>query len=319
MKNPKNSTLLTVFFLLIGIIILQACSSDEAATSATNATCSFTTTGSLTASTSTTSTDPVCYNTTYSVPYTEGLSHSGERTDSNCNCPSGVSTSHASGVPDWIKNNFCCVTTTMTGGDTKVKIQFTGQPAHKSHYWGSSDACYESAPSVKQMNPNSTSAQTFTLEVPKSPSIGTGSGDDTPYSAVGVAVNGASFFNNEAAPGDDLTNEIKSMDFGNGHPTDTGSYHYHIEPCYLSNNDSRLIGLMADGFPIYGQKDPDTGNAASCITTAVNGYTINASDHCITATDGSNGQPGYSYHILTSDPYVIADYVGTSPATLQTN
>ena len=316
MKNPTSSTLLTVFFLLIGITLLQACSSDEAAT---NATCSFTTTGSLTASTSTTNTDPVCYNTAYSVPYTEGLSHSGERTDSNCNCPSGVSTSHASGVPDWIKNNFCCVTTTMESGDTIVKIQFTGQPAHKSHYWGSSDACYESAPSVKQMNPNSTSAQGFTLKVPKSPSIGSGSGTATPFSAVGVAVNGASFFNNQAAPGDDLTNEIKSMDFGNGHPTDTGSYHYHIEPCYLSNNDSRLIGIMADGFPIYGQKDPDTGTAASCLTTAVGDHTIDASEHCITATDSSNGQPGYSYHILTSDPYVIADYVGTSPATLQTN
>src|SRR4051812_39198947 len=42
-----------------------------------------------------------------------------------------------------------------------------------------------------------------------------------------------------------------------GHPQGTGIYHYHSEPYALSYDDGNFIGVMRDGYAIYGRKDAD--------------------------------------------------------------
>ncbi|HNI61326.1 MAG TPA: YHYH protein, partial [Pseudomonadota bacterium] len=59
------------------------------------------------------------------------------------------------------------------------------------------------------------------------------------------------------APGDDIYREAMTFDRCGAHPTPTSAYHYHSEPYSISYNDSNFIGVMRDGYPIYGRKDPD--------------------------------------------------------------
>jgi len=60
-----------------------------------------------------------------------------------------------------------------------------------------------------------------------------------------------------AAPGDDIFLEVETFDRCGAHPTQNGTYHYHGEPIALSSDDARFIGVMRDGYPIYGRRDAD--------------------------------------------------------------
>src|SRR5438477_1446097 len=74
---------------------------------------------------------------------------------------------------------------------------------------------------------------------------------------VGLAVNGVAIFDNQAAPGDDIFTEARSFDRCGGHPAPGGAYHYHSEPYAISSDDSRLIGVLRDGYFVYGRRDAD--------------------------------------------------------------
>ncbi len=103
---------------------------------------------------------------------------------------------------------------------------------------------------------------------------------------VGLAVNGVPIFSNFAAPGDDIYVEAKSFDRCGGHPQMTGAYHYHGEPYAISYDDDHLIGVMRDGYPVYGRKDP--GGAAPTLDAA-GGHTG--------LTPDSPSTPVYHYHL----------------------
>ena len=69
---------------------------------------------------------------------------------------------------------------------------------------------------------------------------------------IGVALNGVPFFNQYAAGGSPLTNEVNGFDQWWGHPQMSGMYHYHVEPLYLTTvkaTKSSLMGFLLDGFP----------------------------------------------------------------------
>ena len=62
------------------------------------------------------------------------------------------------------------------------------------------------------------------------------------------------FYNQYNGQSNPLTVEINSFDQYNGHPQQSGMYHYHVEPTYLTamHGSDALLGFLLDGFPVYG-------------------------------------------------------------------
>lgn len=217
--------------------------------------------------------------------------------------------SFGSDVPDWIANNFDCVQVTKSGSNYVFKTN--NIPMHNSAYFDEDDSRYESSmPSGRAVNPNRIGEVNYTFTIPVTPS----SGDDvdTEYNAIGVAIDGLVFFNNQAAAPDTLANEVATLDNGNGHPTNTGAYHYHIEPLEITDNDTKLIGILRDGYAVFGKKCPSTNTAPSDLD-ARNGHT---------ADTGITGLGTiYHYHlgVLAGDGVdeeVITDTYYGSPGTM---
>jgi hypothetical protein len=175
----------------------------------------------------------------------------------------------------------CRVTLTMSG--TTVSAQGDSQPDYLSYYFATSSPCHEDYTAAIQ-NPNLISAATYTASLPLTP-------DTTEHqmrgAIVGVAADGVSIYGNFAAPGDDIYQEAKTFDRCGGHPDPTGRYHFHSEPYSLTYDDDRFVGVMLDGYPIYGRKDPDgsyptvdadgghTGTTIHSPTTPVYHYHVN--------------------------------------------
>ena len=187
-------------------------------------------------------------------------------------------------------------------GDTVV-IQATDLPNHPSPYWGVGNANYEAPQTGMSVNPNLIATQNLTFRVPADPSTATSS--DTPLGPMGVATNGVALFNQYAAGRVPLTNEILSFDRYNGHPSPSNQYHYHFEPVWLTSaSKSALVGVLLDGYPVYGPQDGDgttPGDLDSC-----NGHTRATSD----VPSGI-----YHYHTTTAVPYIAGCFRG-KPGTV---
>lgn len=180
-----------------------------------------------------------------------------------------------------------------------VTLQSRDVPDHASPYWGSGNALYEAPHAGMQVNPFTIQEQTLTLRVPSTPQVsGT---TDTPLGPIGMAVNGVALFNQYAAGRMPLTTEIVSFDRFNGHPTPTNQYHYHFEPLAITNgNTSGLVGVLLDGFPVYGPDDP--GGARPSDLDSCNGHTAPTAD---------STQATYHYHTTTTVPYIAGCFRGT--------
>jgi hypothetical protein len=197
---------------------------------------------------------------------------------------------------------FSSSSVTITVEGTNVVLKSNAVPDHKSPYWGTSNALYEAPHAGMIANPNLIVAQTLTLRVPGSPAVASAS-SDTPMGPIGMAINGVPLFNQYAAGRSPLTGEIISFDRYNGHPQQSGQYHYHLEPLWLTaaNGPSSLIGVLLDGFPVYGPKDSD-GSTPSNLDSC-NG-------HSHATADVSSGI--YHYHATTAVPYLSGCYKGTA-------
>lgn len=206
----------------------------------------------------------------------------------------------AADVPLWFRE-FKCVTIRKDGD--QVLIRTRDVPPHPSYYFGAESALFASLPDGKRGNPNRIVEQDYELRIPLTPRAAPAT-TPTSLDAIGVAVNGVLLFNNQAAPGDDLLEEIQSFDQANGHPTPSGTYHYHIEPVLISNNDAKLVGVLLDGFPVYGKKDED-GSVPKL--DSAHGHT-----HATRLFPSGV----YHYHVTDSDPYIAAVYHGT-PGSLR--
>jgi hypothetical protein len=123
--------------------------------------------------------------------------------------------------------------------------------------------------------------QTFSMTVPLTPNTT----QTMTMGSVGLAVNGVLLFDNRAAPGDDIYLEAGSFDRCGGHPNDTG-YHYHSEPLAISQDDARLVGVLRDGYPIYGRRDADGSLPTLDARGGHTGVTVD-----------SPGAPVYHYHL----------------------
>ena len=195
-------------------------------------------------------------------------------------------------------------TATVSLDGTTVVIRTTDVPDHKSPYFSTSDANYEAPQTGMQINPNRIATQNIVFRIPVSPAAATPS--DTPLGPMGVAVNGVVLFNQYAAGRVPLTSEILSFDRYNGHPTPSSQYHYHVEPLWLtaSRGKAALIGVLLDGFPVYGTID-ENGSAPSDLD--------NCNGHTGVTTDFPQGI--YHYHVTSAPPYISGCFHG-SPGTV---
>lgn len=143
-----------------------------------------------------------------------------------------------------------------------VIIETNGLPNHTSPYWSTTNALYvePTVTSFDEMAPGTIDrfVGTYTLTVANAPSLANSS-SSTGLGAIGIAVSGSVIYNDEEGPGVPLDSAAGSLDFNGAH-TGPQSYHYHLEPISFSDDDSNLIGVIADGFFLYGRKCNSTGD-----------------------------------------------------------
>ncbi|MBY0384485.1 YHYH protein [bacterium] len=229
-------------------------------------------------------------------------------------------TNIADDAPDWIKNNFHCVTVQVCS--TSYKFITNNLPPYKTNYYttaakqttfpttGLSDG------STRNKNPNSISTQSITLSIPKTPTLKSSNLNSTSgagLDCLGLTTYGVCIFNNQAAPGDSLATEFLTMDNGDGHPQNTGKYHHHTEPYYISYDDNKFIGIALDGYPVYGRKNQS------------NGYpSLDTSTHTASCTTPEFPSGTYCYHVdngvsvgTNVDKYMIGTYFRGIKGTIQ--
>lgn len=213
--------------------------------------------------------------------------------------PTAPATPSTSGVQALYAQFVSAVTVSIDGGT--VTLHTNDLPDHKSPYWGTSSANYEAPHAGMQVNPHQITSQNLTFRIPSSPASAA-SASDTPLGPIGISVNGVVFFNQYAAMRQPLTSEIVSFDKYNGHPSPSNQYHYHFEPVSITaSSRSRLIGVLLDGFPVYGPIDSD-------------GSTPTGLDACNGHTGATPEFMGgiYHYHTTTAVPYISGCFRGTA-------
>ena len=231
----------------------------------------------------------------------------------------------------------CTQDTNNDGTADYMVVESTNQPEHESYYFEDDnhhhedfdfntnkykyDAVYDSQRTGAAGN-NMIEAQTVVMKMPITPSAAA-TKTVTPYGTIGLAINGVSFFNENAAPGDDITEELFTFDQCSGHPQGSGLYHYHVDPVCLirdlggevttvthtaggktyswiedtGTNAGLLVGFLVDGFPVYG---PVGNSETDCNGVAVSSDTIdeyNGHSHCTTEFS----ETIYHYHVKTAE------------------
>ena len=188
--------------------------------------------------------------------------------------------------------------TTFTVGDDYITITSTGEPDHKSMYYPSAHALYEDYDEPTNVdfkkNPNEIGEQDLVFTIPRYP-VSASTKSSTDMGAFGIAINGVVFFNQEAAPGDDILDELNTFDQYEGHPAGT-LYHYHIEPIYLTSEkgNEAFLGILLDGFPIYGTHE----NGVEVTNDDLDDY------HGHTTATAEFPDGIYHYHITTEFPWI---------------
>jgi hypothetical protein len=193
-------------------------------------------------------------------------------------------------------------------GEKSLTITATSEPDHKSMYYETTHALYEDYSEDDNddfyKNPNTISTMDYTFTLPRFPEAATNN-EGTPFGPMGVSINSVVFYNQVAAPGDDILEELNTFDQYEGHPTGTGSYHYHIEPTWLTEikGDSSFLGLLLDGFPVYGPVESGV--------TLTNDDLDDYHGHTSATTDFPEGI--YHYHITADLPWINGgEFYGTS-------
>jgi len=203
-------------------------------------------------------------------------------------------------------------TTIYLDGD-QVVIETNGLPNHTSPYWSAGHPLdvEPTVTSYQQMAPGDIDNFNgmFTLRVDAEPSQASNS-SSTGLGPIGIAISGSVIYNDQEGPNVPLDNAAPSLDYTGAH-TGPQSYHYHLEPKAWSDDDDKLIGIMADGFFLYGRREPD-GTYPSDLDAS--GGHFGPTPH--------NPDGEYHYHIqntLYLNQYYIlfpGDYQGT-PSAIQ--
>lgn len=193
---------------------------------------------------------------------------------------------------------------------SNIVIESNGYPDHTSPYWSPSHSLYV-APEGNgaQLAPGYIDDFTgsYSLTVPGNPTRAANT-TATGLGPIGIAVSGAMIYDDQEGPNVPLDNAIVSFDYTGAH-TGPQSYHYHTEPTAWSTDDSELIGIISDGFFVYGRRDGDGTYPTD----------LDASDGHEGPTP-HNPEGEYHYHIQNvtylGNYYIIfpGDYQGTPHA-----
>ncbi len=231
-----------------------------------------------------------------------------------CSKSSDPSPTTSASVPDVFKKMYGATSVTTDG--TYITIKTNGLPDHTSVYYATNNTLYENfsgatyANYTFSKNPNVISSQTLTFKIPLNPAVASNHAA-TPMGPIGVSINGIPFFNQYAAGGNPVSNEIAGFDQWWGHPQQSGQYHYHVEPKYLTTvkaSKSALLGFLLDGFPVYGPLE----NGKTLVTSDLDTY----HGHTGVTTEYPNGI--YHYHISADAPYLNGSgFYGTAGTVTQ--
>lgn len=202
---------------------------------------------------------------------------------------------------------------TFSFDDTWVTITAKDLPDHKSMYYDEQDDLYEAYdepnnPDFKK-NPNTIGEQNLVYRIPRFPAEAS-THESTPMGSMGVTINSVSIFNQEAAPGDDILEELNTFDQYEGHPAGT-QYHYHIEPVWLTQeregaDNEAFVGLLLDGFPVYGTHE----DGVKLTNDDLDDY----HGHFGVTEDFPDGI--YHYHITDDLPWINGDGFYGTPGTV---
>jgi hypothetical protein len=164
----------------------------------------------------------------------------------------------------------------------EVVLETDGLPNHTSPYWSNTNSYWQQTPNGDSVWHQGASSDhplfaaptvttfedmapgyiddfngSYTLRVPASPTLAS-STSATGLGAIGFAVSGSVIYNDQEGPNVPLDDAAPSLDYTGAH-TGPQSYHYHIEPKAWSDDDDKLIGIISDGFFLYGRKCNSTG------------------------------------------------------------
>ena len=219
--------------------------------------------------------------------------------------PDDTGSATSGGTPTSAFDDFNTDAVTVSFDNGEITIVSNGLPHHTSPYWESTNALYISpvVADANQMSPGIISQGSYTLTVPASPEKASNT-SSTGLGAIGISISGAPIFNDEEGPNVALSASVASgFDYAGGHMGPTG-YHYHLEASdvtentTLSHDDESLVGILQDGFLIYGRKCNSTGGYPTDLD-ASGGHT-SASQH-------SNGEAFYHYHIINE--FYVNSYI----------
>lgn len=186
----------------------------------------------------------------------------------------------------------------LSNNGATVTIETTGLPNHETIYWGEGNDLYleestvETTPSIMSSNNNAT-----TITVDAVPNL-TGNSVSTDFNTIGIAVSGASIFNDQEGGGA-LDKAAASLDWTGAH-IGPGVYHYHLEPKAFTDDDDALVGVLLDGVFLYGRKCSATGSYPTDLDSS-GGHT--------TATQYTDGKAEYHYHIINELYSTTGSYI----------
>lgn len=215
----------------------------------------------------------------------------------------GTPISATSGTPTSAFDEFNKDAVTVSFDNDEITIESNGLPNHTSPYWDSTHVLHIDQVVGDHLTPGGIRSGSYTLTVSNSPELATTT-SATGLGAIGISVTGAPIFNDQERANEPLdANTASGFDYAGGH-VGPGGYHYHIESSdvpentSLSFDDESLVGIMADGFLIYGRK---------CNSISDHPSDLDASGGHTSATQHSDGEEFYHYHIINE--YYIGSYI----------
>ncbi len=184
----------------------------------------------------------------------------------------------------------------------QVTLVSNGLPNHTSPYWQDTHPLHIDQVVGDHTTPGFIGERSYTVTLPLYPQLATSS-SATGLGAIGIAVTGPPIFNDEEGPNRPFDEPTATgLDYAGAHNGPSG-YHYHLEAAdvpentVLSYDDEKLVGIMADGFLLYGRKEMD-GSYPSDLDESGGHFGV---------TPHSDGEEIYHYHIINE--FYIGTYV----------
>lgn len=192
---------------------------------------------------------------------------------------------------------------TVSFDGDEITIESNGLPNHTSPYWDESSDLHIDQVYGDHLTPGGITSGSFIVTVSSAPALAASS-SATGLGPIGIAVTGAPIYNDQERQNLPLDLETTTgFDYAGGH-NGPGGYHYHIESAdlpeniSLSHDDEQLVGIMADGFLLYGRREMDGSYPTD----------LDESGGHVSSTQHSGNETFYHYHII-NELYVNSLYL----------